>query len=442
MDKLSIIGQIRNSGELLSLPQALSEILREVDNPNFTADSLAKIILKDPSLTARILKLSNSSFYHRFSKTKTVNQAVQVLGVTTVKCLALSTSVFRPEKVEAVAGVNAKTFFADILMIAAASEKIAREVEYKAPEEAFIAGLLHQMGIIFFLHHYPSEYRKIIEKKVKAKSLLAAEVEVFGIDHCEVGYHLATRWRLPEFIANAIRDHHSPLTLTNKVPVSNFIALACLMTNDSIGGYVADMENRSLKIERLGDNIGVTHARLTELSNSFVTCTMSVAEYLDIDIGSIEEMLVRSNRELWQTYLMVENLFKERQELSQKLLAEEHAKGMLESKNIAMATLSHYQNNAAMAVYGRSQILRMMLKKGRKDEILAGLDSNLDTIDNSIRKIVAVLAEMKEVSPIDNIKFLNASQAMNIDDRIVARMTEMKSESGIVMPEEVESLKS
>ena len=137
-------------------------------------------------------------------------------------------------------------------------------------------------------------------------------------------------------------------------------------------------------------------------------------------------------------YLTVENLFKERQELSRKLLLEERAKGAIESKNIAMATLSHYLNNAAMAISGRSQILRMRVKKGESDGIVKDLPASLDVVDRSIKKIVAVLAEIGEISPIDEVEFLSTSKAMNIDDRLEKRMSEMAEQSVLVMPEEAE----
>ena len=100
-----MIEQIRRDNNLLSLPQVLSEVLKEAGKEDFSADKLAKIILKDPSLTSRILKLSNSSFYHRFSEITTVHQAISVLGVTTVKCMTLSSSIFHPEKIAAESGV-------------------------------------------------------------------------------------------------------------------------------------------------------------------------------------------------------------------------------------------------------------------------------------------------------------------------------------------------
>ncbi len=123
MDKITILEQIRTKNNLLSLPQVLSEVIVETSKDDFSVDKLGDIILKDPSLTGRILKMSNSSFYNRLSEIKTVHQAISVMGVTTVKCLALSSSIFHPEKIEKDTGVDAKKFFAYILSVASASKK-------------------------------------------------------------------------------------------------------------------------------------------------------------------------------------------------------------------------------------------------------------------------------------------------------------------------------
>ena len=157
MDKISILEQIRSSNKLLSLPQVLAQVLAEIGKEDFSPDSLSKIILKDPSLTGRMLHLANSSFYHRYSEIKTVNQAVSVLGVTTVKCLALSSSIIQTQKVAMTSGVDPNSFFAYVLSVAAASEKIAQTMNFEAPEAAFIAALRHDVGVLFFLHPYPRE---------------------------------------------------------------------------------------------------------------------------------------------------------------------------------------------------------------------------------------------------------------------------------------------
>lgn len=440
MDEVTIVRHIRGGHDLLSLPQTLSEILKEAENPNFTADALARIILRDPVMTSRLLKVANSSFYSRISGIKTVNQAVQLLGMTTVKCLALSTSIFQPEKIKAETGIDAKQLFSSFLTVATGAERLARAVGYKRPEEVFVAGLLHDIGIVYLLEYYPQQYRRILDRKVKATTMSAAEKEVFGIDHCEVGYHLTTRWRLPAYVCDSVRSHHNFLSVEDVDVVGRCVLLASLIAPNPIGAFAEDLEERLMMLGRVAASLNLSQNQVDEVSTSMLSASVEIAQHMGVDIGTTEELLIRANREIWHTYLTIDNLFKERQELTAKLLAEERQKGALESKNIAIATLSHYLNNATMAVYGRSQILRMMSERGNIDTLIKQLPGSLDVIDRSIRKIVAVLAEIKDISPIDDVKFINTSQALNIDDRVARRLKEMEKDSGLVLTEEIEDL--
>jgi putative nucleotidyltransferase with HDIG domain len=421
-DKISIIERIQSNKKLLSLPQVLSEVLREVDKEDFSAESLARIILKDPSLTGRVLRLANSPFYHRLAEAKTIHQALAVLGVTTVKCLALSSSIFDPDKISKKSGIDAKAFFTSVLMVAAATEKIARAIGFKAPEEAFIAGLLHDVGVLFFLHHYPQEYRRVIDKQVKAKTLTAAEVEVFGVDHSEVGARLADVWRLPGYIAASIENHHEYDGVDGKNQLAVIVRLAVLLTGDRFSGYDMDLERRMIYINKLAGLLSLSREQVDDISCSLLSGSVDIAGYLGIDIGDINQMLMKANEEIWKSFLTIEHLFKERQELSRKLLEQERTKGATEAQNAALATLSHYLNNAVMGVYSRSQIMRMQFEKGETDRLMEQMLSNLEVIDRSILKIVAVLQEMKEVSPLDHLTFNDLSKSLNIDDRIERRL--------------------
>lgn len=440
MNMIPIIEQIQSNDKLLSLPQVLSEVLEEVNKEDFSADSLAKIILKDPPLTGRILRLANSSFYNRMTEIKTVNQAVSLLGVTTVKCMALSSSVFHPDKVKAESGVDAKAMFANTLSVASASEKIAKAAGYKAPDEAFIAGLLHDIGILYFVHHHAEEYSGIIGKAIKADTLIEAEKTIFGIDHTEVGSHLAKIWRLPEYVIESIAVHHNSPQNDNNDILQNSVALAVLLTNDSFSGYSMGLEERLRLINEYASILSLSKEQINDVSSSMLAGTIDVAEYLGVDIGNIEEILVTANEEIWKSYLTIENLFKERQELSKLLLIEERAKGAIESKNITMATLSHYLNNAIMIIYGRSQLMHMMQSRGDNDRLIENIPKDLEVINHSINKIVAILEEMKSISPVDKKQFYNVSKALNIDDCIEKRMTTMKKDGSWDMKVETETV--
>ena len=168
----------------------------------------------------------------------------------------------------------------------------------------------------------------------------------------------------------------------------------------------------------MADMLDMSKSQVEEVSLSMMSSTIDMAEYMGVDIGNIEEMLIKANQEIWKSYLTIENLFKDRRELSRSLLSEERARGALESKNMALATLSHYLNNAVMAIYGRSQIIRLHLDKNQVDKLVAALPAQLEVMDKSVKKIVAVL------------------EALNIDDRIEKRLDQMSNDERWTAPNE------
>ncbi len=423
-----IIARINDDSNLLSLPQSLYQILNEVDKEDFSAQRLAEIIKTDPALTARILSLANSTFYQRFSRTTTVNQAVSVLGVSTVKCLALSTTVLKPELIEKNSGINPKDFFTYVLLNAATAESLARELKLKASEEMFIIGLLNDIGLIFLVHHYPSEYRQVLSLKGKVDSLSCAEIEILGIDHYEISHLLAKKWHLPEEMANSIgcQTIENPSEKVKKMQA--IINLASLMNPENFSGFDCAIEDRLARVNQAADNLSLTRNQLDSVTGKLMSSTIEAAEHLGVDIGSIEDLLAKANKEIWKAYFTIEQLFKIRQDLNDKLFKEERYRSALEAKNAAMATLFHYVNNAIMAVYGRSQIMRQRKQSGQSEILLKDLDKDLNIIDKSIQKIVAVLDEVKEISQFEQDKLTGCTEAINLDDRIDERISKMDKE--------------
>jgi len=203
------------------------------------------------------------------------------------------------------------------------------------------------------------------------------------------------------------------------------------LSTDQYSNFEGQTVDRINKINKVAEVLGISKDKVNEITFTLLPKAIEMAEYIGIDIGDIDEILTKANEEIWKSYLTIENLFKERTELSQRLLVEERAKGAEELKNITMATLSHYLNNAVMIIYGRSQLLRMLNKKGDYKKLNEGMDTFLDVMDNAVRKIVAVIEEMKEISPIDAKKYNKMSKALNIDDLIKKRMEEHEGSNGI-----------
>ena len=158
-----------------------------------------------------------------------------------------------------------------------------------------------------------------------------------------------------------------------------------------------------------------------------------LASGFDVDIGDTERLLQRANSEIWNSYLTIERLFRERKELSSKLIREERLKAALEAKDVALSTLSHYVNNAAMVISGHVQLLNQLQEQDKLAEMSAQVPRTAKMISKSIWRIVAVMQEMREISPLEQIEYFQMSKAMNIDDRIDDRLRKIAEELDTVL---------
>ncbi len=199
--------------DLPSLPMVVSKIVELVDNPKTNAATLSRLIATDPGLTARMLKLANSAFYGFPRRIGTINLAIVVLGFNTVKDLGVSSSlVDRFNISHEVTGFDMTGFWEHSIGTAIAARMISREGNYRVVGEAFVTGLLHDIGRLVIVRYLPQEFTEIQRLQEKKDYLLwEAEKEILGLCHAEIGGLLTRRWNLPEQIVDAIRYHHQPL---------------------------------------------------------------------------------------------------------------------------------------------------------------------------------------------------------------------------------------
>jgi putative nucleotidyltransferase with HDIG domain len=369
--------------------------------------------------------MANSAFYRRRTEISTVKQAVVMLGIMQVKCLALSASIFNVDVAEDKYGFNFKELFNHFISVALGSRHLAEILGYEAPDEAFVAGLLHDMGIVYFIHHFPEDYAEVVVQANQFKSLIEAEQEILGINHAAIGGMMAQKWKFPERLSVAIEKHNEVPDSIETVELANIVQMSRLMNKPVYHNRPENLETRLQSINHLSDIMNIDRRQIDAITLSLLNETISTADYLGIDIGDTSEILMRANSELFNSYLTIENMFRERQELSLRILAEERKAAMLETKNIAIATLSHYINNAAMAISGRSQLMRMLITKGEIDDQNKRLDPVMEVMDKSVQKILAVLEELRELTNLDEMEKYSESMAINIDDQIKARLANM-----------------
>jgi len=197
--------------DIPTLPVVAQQLNAEAQKDTFTSKILAGIIEKDPPLSAKILRLSNSAFYGFSSKVATLDRAITLLGFGTVKNLACAAAIskfFVPDK-EGL--IDLPELWKHCLGTAAAARQLIKIGAPVLAEEAFLAGILHDIGTIIILSNFADEaldsLRVMKDKKISQSE---AEKEVIGFTHEGAGAYLVDKWNFPPRFYRIIRMHHSP----------------------------------------------------------------------------------------------------------------------------------------------------------------------------------------------------------------------------------------
>lgn len=198
---------------LPTMPLVITQVLKALDNPDIPASTLASMIEKDQSLTTRVLRAANSPYYGFSRQISTIELAVVIMGLNSIKEIVIGLVVqkFFARIKSSVFDVN--KFWEYSLFSGSCSRLLARKLGYKLAGEAFVAGLMHDLGIIILIEYFSITYgriRAVVEQE--ALSLVEAEEIVMDCNHGDVGAWLAEKWNLPTNLCQAIRNHHVPYT--------------------------------------------------------------------------------------------------------------------------------------------------------------------------------------------------------------------------------------
>ncbi|OGQ94012.1 MAG: hypothetical protein A2521_05945 [Deltaproteobacteria bacterium RIFOXYD12_FULL_57_12] len=208
---MSLSDLIERVHDLPSLPLVANQINIETRSDKLTAKALAEIVSRDPSLAVKVLKLANSAYYGLVREVTTIDKAITLLGFNTIRTLALTLSVFDIFVKRKNLEVDMEGLWHHSLGCAAATKTVVGITNPLLKEEAFLCGLLHDIGIIAMLSAFPDKMAAAITM-VKESHIPLAEAEeiTFGFTHQEAGAFLTERWNFPEKYFTAIRLHHNP----------------------------------------------------------------------------------------------------------------------------------------------------------------------------------------------------------------------------------------
>jgi HD-like signal output (HDOD) protein len=202
----SAVSQLKGLG---TIPVAAMRILSLADDPSVTEERLHEALMLDPALSSRVLKVVNSAFYRRQREIGSARDAIRLLGISAVRNIAIASSLnrlFRGGR--AIEGFDAAALWTHATAVAALSRELAAACGKASPEEALLAGLLHDMGIIAEAQLWPNEFAVVVSAVAPPLSFRERERQQLGMAHDEMGELLCRAWNLPAAFGAVCRHHH------------------------------------------------------------------------------------------------------------------------------------------------------------------------------------------------------------------------------------------
>jgi HD-like signal output (HDOD) protein len=204
-----LLGGIPRS--LGSYAPVINEIEAALQSPQCSLTTVGEAIEKDPDLTARLLRLANSSFYGFSSRLSTVTEAVSLIGIQQVQDLIVASSSIERFSGISEEFVSMESFWRHSLACGIAARLLAMEKRLPKPDKLFVVGLLHDVGRLLLFSQAPEATQQVFQLYQNEKLLLReAEQRVLGFDHQQVAGALLTQWKYPAGLVQAVAYHHSP----------------------------------------------------------------------------------------------------------------------------------------------------------------------------------------------------------------------------------------
>jgi putative nucleotidyltransferase with HDIG domain len=227
--------------ELPALPQVVLDLMAAFRREDVPMEQLATKLSRDQALTAKTLRLANSSFYGVAGRVASIRDALSILGLRTLSTVATTAAVMSSFERTACTGFDFDAFWRHSIATALCAQSLAELLDIH-PGSAFTAGLLHDIGRLALASHFPEELGLAISWRIQHDVLaLEAEQQILGIDHAAVGGMIAAHWRFTPDIVEAIQLHHD-------VPPHRKPALVDL-------AHLADNITHALDLSQEGDDM-------------------------------------------------------------------------------------------------------------------------------------------------------------------------------------------
>ncbi len=263
---------IAGISHIATMPEITLKIIELVEDPTSTAHDLHKVISNDPALCSRILKVVNSAFYGLPRQIGSINRAIVLLGLNAVKNIAIAaslTKLFRGG--ELCPGFSARDLWIHCVATAAAAKLVCDELQLGLADEAFLAGLIHDIGIMVEMQAMRHELIQVfgemaLEKDGTPKvNMREVEQRILGADHEAFGAGLCEAWKFPKSFTYVTRHHHEPMQL----PPANRLLAWVVYVSDRVAaqrgfGFRGDLQNLEIEPQAL-DDLGLSLEQVEEV---------------------------------------------------------------------------------------------------------------------------------------------------------------------------------
>jgi putative nucleotidyltransferase with HDIG domain len=250
---------LSNITDVPTVPASVLQVMMMIEDPACSATDLSRVILTDPSMAAKVLKLANSPFYGFRQKISNIPQAVTLLGFATLKNALLSAAVFDMFRL-AGSGFDMAALWKHSVGTATAAKLFAKRVRFPNSEKAFTAGLLHDIGKVIIARYLPSALQTVM--KVAHDEHMAmhdAEEKAIGVSHPAFGGWVMSKWGLPTALVEAVEFHHHPTRSKFSFDLAGIVYMANIMAhrcNIGSGGDTLVREVDPLVLEYFSMNEG------------------------------------------------------------------------------------------------------------------------------------------------------------------------------------------
>lgn len=274
---------LSGSNKIGTLPAIFHKMMEIINNPYASADDTAAIISTDPALSARLLRLVNSSFYGLSTRVDTISRAVSIVGHSSLMMLTMGTILASSFTGVPASVVDMRSFWMHAFSTGVMAQILAGHANLKNTENHFISGLLHDIArLLIFVEAPACAVYIVTESRQNFISPYEMEKDILGITHTELATELLERWNCPESIITPIASHHQPLDATAKpenivLPLANAVSIA--LGNGTSGDFfVPDFNDHVWERMRLTPDNLTTMTKNLAVTISKMLFTIQPAE--------------------------------------------------------------------------------------------------------------------------------------------------------------------